>query len=55
MYKQRAHSLSTPMLAILVFWLMAIFISFGLFAPPNAMVVTSLLVSALSVSGERSC
>lgn len=37
-------------LAVLVFWLTITFASFGLFAPRNAMVVTVLLVCALSVS-----
>jgi hypothetical protein len=39
-----------PMLTILVSWLVALFISFGLYAPTNGTVVTSLLVSALSAS-----
>lgn len=51
MYEQKSHSPTMLVIAVLVFWLMAIFISFGLFAPPNATVVVSLLVSALSVSG----
>jgi membrane-bound ClpP family serine protease len=34
-----------------VLWLTVIFISFGLFAPFNATVVSSLFVSALSVAG----
>ena len=51
MYEQRAHSVSTPLLAVLVFWLMTIFMSFGLFAPPNTTVLASLFISALSVSG----
>jgi Protein of unknown function (DUF4239) len=50
MYEQRATSISFPLLVVLVFWLTIIFISFGLFAPPNATVITSLFVSALSVS-----
>ncbi|MFZ3217009.1 MAG: hypothetical protein WA192_13210, partial [Candidatus Acidiferrales bacterium] len=49
--EQRVNSVSTPMLIVLIFWLTIIFISFGLFAPRNATVVVSLLVSALSVSG----
>jgi hypothetical protein len=51
MYEQGTTSISMPLLIVLVFWLVALFISFGLFAPPNAIVVASLLVSALSVSG----
>jgi hypothetical protein len=51
MYEQETGSVSGPMLVILVFWLAAIFISFGLFAPPNATVIVALLVAGLSVSG----
>lgn len=51
MYAQGAISVSMPLLVVLVLWLTVIFISFGLFAPFNATVVSSLFVSALSVSG----
>ena len=51
MYEQAISSVSLPLLVVLVLWLTVIFISFGLFAPFNATVVSSLLVSALSVSG----
>jgi hypothetical protein len=51
MYTQGSGSVSRPMLVILVFWLVAIFISFGLFAPHNATVITALLVAGLSISG----
>jgi hypothetical protein len=51
MYEQGTDSVSGPMLAILVFWLATIFISFGLFAPRNATVITALFVAGLSVSG----
>ena len=51
MYAQQATSVSMPLLVVLVLWLAAIFISFGLFAPFNGTVVASLFVSALSVSG----
>jgi hypothetical protein len=50
MFEQRVNSISAPMLVILIFWLTIIFISFGLYAPANATTVTSLCVSALSVS-----
>lgn len=50
MSEQQASSTNYPLLVILVFWLTIIFVSFGLFAPSNATVVTSLFVSALSVS-----
>lgn len=51
MYEQSTTSVSLPLLVVMVFWLTIIFISFGLFAPPNATVVASLFVSVLSVSG----
>lgn len=51
MYEQGTVSVSGPMLAILVFWLTAIFVSFGLFAPPNATTIAALFVAGLSVSG----
>lgn len=51
MYEQRASSVSMPLLVVLISWLTIIFVSFGLFAPFNATVLTSLFVSALSFSG----
>jgi len=51
MYEQQSNSVSKPMLVILVFWLTAIFISYGLFTPGNATARTVLFVAALSVSG----
>lgn len=50
MYEQRARSGSVPLLMVLIFWLTTLFISFGLFAPRNATVYATLLVSAISVS-----
>ncbi|HKA33614.1 MAG TPA: hypothetical protein VKH64_10400 [Candidatus Binatia bacterium] len=51
MYAQEGATVSMPLLVVLVLWLMVLFASFGLFAPVNATVVCSLLLSALSVSG----
>jgi hypothetical protein len=51
MFAQATAAVSIPVLVVLVLWLTVIFMSFGLFAPFNAIVVSSLLVSALSVSG----
>jgi hypothetical protein len=51
MFEQAGSSVSIPLLAVLVFWLTAIFASFGLFAPRNATALVTLLVCALSVSG----
>jgi hypothetical protein len=50
MYEQRAGTGSVPLLMVLIFWLTILFISFGLFAPRNATVYATLLVSAISVS-----
>lgn len=51
MYEQGTNSVSVPMLVILIFWLAAIFTSFGLFAPSNATVITALIVAGGAVSG----
>ena len=51
MATQRSISISVPLLVMLVFWLTINFVSFGLFAHPNATVVTALFVCALSVAG----
>ena len=50
-YEQESTAISIPMLVILLSWLTALFISFGLFARVNGATVTALLVSAFSVSG----
>jgi hypothetical protein len=44
-------SVPMPFLVILLFWLAVLFVSFGLFAPPNATVIATLFLCALSVSG----
>jgi hypothetical protein len=43
-------SIPMPLLLVVTFWLFAIFISFGLFAPSNSTVLIALVVSALAVS-----
>jgi hypothetical protein len=50
MWEQETTSVSMPLLIALTFWLMSLFISFGIFAPSNATVVAGFFVSALSVS-----
>jgi hypothetical protein len=50
-YAAQASSVSMSLLLTLVFWLAAIFVSFGLFAPRNASVVASIFICAVSVSG----
>ena len=55
MYEQATDFLvSEPMLIVLVFWLTMVFFSFGLFAPRNAIVIASFLVSAWSVPARFS-
>jgi hypothetical protein len=51
MEAQKGNAISVPLLAVVVFWLTINFVSFGLFAPRNATVLTTLFVCALSVSG----
>ncbi|WP_433967671.1 hypothetical protein [Tunturiibacter gelidiferens] len=48
--KSEQNAVPLPLLVILVLWLAAIFVSFGLFAPPNPTVVVTLALSALAVS-----
>ena len=51
MSEQRVTQVSIPLLFVLIFLeFTIIFMSFGLFAPPNVTVIASLFVSALSVS-----
>ena len=48
---QSVPSISTPMLVILVSWLVIIFFGFTVVAPPNATTALALVVSAFAVSG----
>ena len=49
--EQTQNALPMPFLAMLLFWLTTLHMSFGLFAPRNATVIIVLLICALSVSG----
>jgi hypothetical protein len=51
MFEQQGMSVSRPLLVILVFWMAINFFSFGLFAPHNATVITTLFLCALAVAG----
>jgi hypothetical protein len=51
MFEQGGSFISIPILTMLIFWLVIIFTSFGLFAPRNATAIVTLFVCALSVSG----
>jgi len=48
--EQEQNQLPLPLLAIQVFWLALLFVSFGLFAPSNLTSLTVLLVGACAVS-----
>ena len=50
MFEQRAVPVPVILVAVLVFWLIALFVSFGVFAKPNATLVVGLLVSSFAVS-----
>ena len=50
LFTQAAHSIPTPFLAILVFWLAMIFASFSLFIRAEPVVVAALFVCALSAA-----
>jgi hypothetical protein len=49
--QRTGSSIPKVVLAVLIFWLAIIFVSFGLFAPPNPTVIATLFVCVLSVSG----
>ena len=48
---QSLASISRPLLVVVVLWLVIIFLSFSVFAPPNATATLALMVSALAVAG----
>jgi Protein of unknown function (DUF4239) len=50
LFTQADTSISTPFLAIVVFWLVIIFTSFSLFVRPNPIVIVTLFVCTLSAS-----
>ena len=51
MFQNLGGAISWPMLTVLVFWISALFLGFGLFSRFNATVTIALLVGALSVAG----
>lgn len=51
LFAQMRNSIPMPFLVVLIFWLTIIFASFSLFAQPNAIVIGSLLIFALSAAG----
>ena len=51
LHAQSLASISRPLLIVVVLWLVIIFFSFSLLAPPNATAKLAMLVSALAVAG----
>ena len=51
MYEQSVAGVTWPLLAVMVFWLTIVFISFGLFAPRNPTTLAGMFLCALAVSG----
>lgn len=49
--ERTAGSLHWVFLLVVVFWLVVVFVSFGLFAPRNASVAAALVVASLAVTG----
>jgi hypothetical protein len=50
LFTQSGSVIPQPFLAVLVFWVTIIFVSFGLFARPNLTIVAALFLSALSAA-----
>jgi hypothetical protein len=50
LFAQTDSAIPMPFLAVLVFWLAATFLSFGLFARPNSTIVSAFFVCALSAA-----
>jgi hypothetical protein len=50
LYEQESTSVSKPLVVVMVFWLAVIFISWGLYATPNATLAVTMFIAALSVS-----
>jgi Protein of unknown function (DUF4239) len=51
LYAQSTSAVSPPFLFVVLFWLTITFLSFGLYAPKNFVVFTTLFLCALSVAG----
>ena len=49
--EQAGGSLAWPFFAVLIFWLVVLFLGFGFLTRPNATVLVALFVGALSVGG----
>jgi hypothetical protein len=52
MFEQNTVPVPRLLLVMLIFWLIVLFVSFGVFAPRNLMVVVGLLMFAVAVCGD---
>lgn len=50
-HEQATSSVPGPLVAVMVIWLMLLFVGFGLFARPNATVLVAMGLGAVSVAG----
>lgn len=51
LWENPGTTVPTQFLFVLIFWLFLVFLSFGVFAPPNLTVVASLFLSSVAVTG----
>lgn len=51
MSEEATNTVAPAFLVLLIFWFAIIFVSFGLYTPPNSTVISALFVCALSFSG----
>jgi nitric oxide reductase large subunit len=51
LYEQAERAIHMPLLVVGVSWLAIMFISVGLYAPPNITVIVALMLAAMSVAG----
>lgn len=49
--EQPSETAASPLLFVLVFWLTSIFVSWGMYSPRNATVITTFFIAAMAVSG----
>jgi hypothetical protein len=51
MFAHSSGSISAPVVWLVVSWLTILFVSFGLYGPPNQIVIATLFICAIAVSG----
>jgi hypothetical protein len=49
--EQEVLGIPVPVLLVVLFWLCLLFMSFGLFSPPNATITMVLFLCAVAVAG----